>query len=95
MEYINIRKLCIMLVVLLYCELLLQLQMHFYSTNHTKFTTLRRDVNISFGYIRTIPKMCQIVIKVVTYYIHITSCHVSVYCKAFLIKGLSSDFRFL
>jgi hypothetical protein len=95
MEYINIRKLCIIIVVLLYYELLLQLQMHCCSCNHTKVATVRGDVNICLVIFVPYPDIRHNVIKVVTFYIPITSCHVSVYYKTFLLKVLNTDFRFL
>ena len=95
MEYINIRKLCTIIVVLLYYELLLQLQMLCYISNHTKVATVSGDVNVCLVIFVPNPKMCHNVIKVVTFYIPVTPYHVSIYCKAFLIKVLNNGFRFL
>lgn len=69
--------------------------MHYCCFNHTKAATVRGDVNICLVIFVPNPKICQNFIKVVTFYIPITPCFVSIYCKAFLIKVLNNDFRFL
>ena len=69
--------------------------MHCCSCNHTEVATVRGEVNISLVMFVPYPNISHNIIKVVTFYIPITSCHISVYCKAFLLKALNIDFRFL